>query len=950
MPSQRIVWIAGLALATALALVSCANVGGWIVPDKANTLYVATDGSDDNPGTRAKPFATLQRARDEIRTRKAATGLPDGATVVVLRGTYLLPEPLVLGPEDSGTEAGPITYTAARGARVAIKGSRPIAGWKPLRDAIWQADLSGVTLGESRFWQLFYNGKRQTLARTPNFDPKHPRSGGFAYLPTTLAKDGLKPMPYRPWGVRGKASQVTMAYNPERIDPGKWAKPDETRVHVWSWLNWNRNICRVKAVDTTRHTITLASRASYPLMEGNRFFVENVAEELDTPGEWHYDTKTHRLTFWPPDGQCPEGNVSVPVMYGLIKLHGDAAKKQFVRHVHLRGFDLGETHHTLVELRAAAHCSVVACTLTNCGSLALSISDASHHNEVRGCDIARCGGPAITLSGRRDWSHSLEGKIAHNLITNNHVHHVGEGGQAWGAIRINPGCGGNCTHDNVVSHNLVHDTPRQGISFNGFRNIVEFNHVHHTNQEQSDTGAIGMGSRDIYERGSIIRHNYIHDTGGYCMVRPGVWKYPHYCWGVYLDDYTSGVHVYGNLIVRAFRAGVMIHGGQDNVVENNIIVDSELNQIEYAPIDSLTSGRTPGHPDTGEWLMTGTRCLRNICVTRHEKAGWLRGKKWKQVVAESDHNVLWHTGGQPIAVNLKGVARDESWAAWRKLGFDAHLLVADPMFVDPERGDYRLRTGSPALKLGFKPIPFRKIGLYKSPDRASWPVADDCWREEHLIYPEGKPAAPKPRTRKSIPKLPAIRVKTPPTLDGKAAAPEWDWAERGAVATVAELSMGLGNGKQPSRARVAYDDKALYIALVNRVSDTSKLPRTGGTWGEHDGAEICIQDVSAKRPGPVFVVQGYPSGKCESVANADAPTDAVRRLGKAVRYAASIGKGTWTGEWCIPFAALGIDAARHPRIRFNIGVRKAAEGEWIAWVSTGGAPWKLARAGELVLK
>jgi len=173
--------------------------------------------------------------------------------------------------------------------------------------------------------------------------------------------------------------------------------------------------------------------------------------------------------------------------------------------------------------------------------------------------------------------------------------------------------------------------------------------------------------------------------------------------------------------------------------------------------------------------MTGTRCIGNIFCYHHEKAGWLRGKKWGQVVAESDRNLVWHTGGEPITVNLQGVPPDESWAAWQKLGYDAHSVVADPMFVDAERGDYRLRKGSPALKLGFKPIPFAKIGLYKSPDRASWPVADDppsrgrrspatageggCWREEHLIYPEGKPTPPAPRARKSIPKLPATRVK-----------------------------------------------------------------------------------------------------------------------------------------------------------------------------------------------
>ena len=84
-----------------------------------------------------------------------------------------------------------------------------------------------------------------------------------------------------------------------------------------------------------------------------------------------------------------------------------------------------------------------------------------------------------------------------------------------------------------------------------------------------------------------------------------VWEYPHYCWGVYLDDYTSGVHVYGNLIVRAQRGGVMVHGGQDNIIENNIIVDSSLQQVEYAPIDSVTSGRTKGHPVVGDIVTLG---------------------------------------------------------------------------------------------------------------------------------------------------------------------------------------------------------------------------------------------------------------------------------------------------------------------------------------------------------
>jgi hypothetical protein len=701
-------------------------------------LYVAADGNDAWSGRLAKPnaahgdgpLATLATARDRVRKTKSS-----GATVLVRGGTYLLRQPLRFGPQDSGTQQNPITYAAHPGEKVTLKGSRTVAGWKPLRDHIYQADLSGWELGESRFWDLYYQGQKQTLARYPNLDPQHPRSGGFLYLPETLAKDGLTPLPYQPWGIIDKASHVSLQYDPRRLDPGKWSQPTEVRVHVWSWMNWNRDILPIQAVDLKKHVITLRQPARYMLMKGNRFFIDNALEELDTPGEWYYDRKAKRLDFWPPGGENPDGKVSVSVLSELVQIEGDRKNQKFVENIHLRGFTLAESRGSLVTLKLAAHCTIAGCTLTNCGSTAIALSERSHHVRILGCDIAHVGGCGITLDDMVDWNHRLEDRVSHNVISNNHVHHVGEY-DAWGAIMINPSCGGNVTHNNVVSHNLVHDTPRQGITFNGFRNVVEYNHVHHTNQEQSDTGAIGMGSRDIYERGSIIRYNFIHDTGGYNMLRPGVWDYPHYCWGVYLDDYTSGVHVFGNIIARTYRGGVMVHGGQDNVIENNIIVDGLQQQVELMPIDHI-SGRNPACPDQSTWLMTGTKVVNNVFYYAGKASLYLRGDKWAQILAQCDRNLVWRSG-KPVAVEQYTAKPLKSWATWQKLGYDKDSLIADPLFVDAQHDDYRLRPESPALKLGFKPIPVDKIGLYKSPERASWPVADDCWREEHILYPEGR--------------------------------------------------------------------------------------------------------------------------------------------------------------------------------------------------------------------
>jgi hypothetical protein len=73
-------------------------------------------------------------------------------------------------------------------------------------------------------------------------------------------------------------------------------------------------------------------------------------------------------------------------------------------------------------------------------------------------------------------------------------------------------------------------------------------------------------------------------------------------------------------------------------------------------------------------------------------------------------------------VSLREAELMEEWEAWQARGLDAHSRVADPLFVDPARGDYRLRPESPAFALGFEPLPLAEMGCYPDPLRASWPV------------------------------------------------------------------------------------------------------------------------------------------------------------------------------------------------------------------------------------
>ena len=86
------------------------------------TIYVAPAGSDNNPGTKEMPFATIARARDAVRAAKKSCALSNGVEVVIADGRYAFSRQLKLDAQDSGVAGGPVVYRAEDGAQVSITG------------------------------------------------------------------------------------------------------------------------------------------------------------------------------------------------------------------------------------------------------------------------------------------------------------------------------------------------------------------------------------------------------------------------------------------------------------------------------------------------------------------------------------------------------------------------------------------------------------------------------------------------------------------------------------------------------------------------------------------------------------------------------------------------------------------------------------------------------------
>jgi len=642
-----------------LALV--ALLAGSLAHAAPVVFYVAPRGNDAWSGRLATPnaartdgpFASLTRARDEVRKLKA-TG---PVTVQVRGGIYQVTETLTLGPEDAGTAAAPIVWREYPGEKPTLLGGKTISGFEPYQGQILKADVAAQGLQDVPFRQLLCNGKRMDLARYPNRDAAHPVTGGWAYA-------GGDPVPM----YQNIPNEPQNVFIYREQDARQWARPEQGEVMVFPRYNWWNNIIPIKAVDREKRTITLTSDASYGIRNGDRYWVQGLFEELDAPGEWVLDKATWTLYFWPPDGVDPaKMTVCAPAIRTILEIGPGAANIIF------RGFTFECCEGTAISTNGATDCRIAASTIRNVGDYngsGVSVNGGKR-NGVTGCDIHDVGRDAVNLNGGNFDTLDPAG----NYADNNYIHHTG--------IYYKQGVGVSCSGvGNRISHNLIHDCPRFGIVWGGNDHLFEYNEIRHCNLETADCGAIYSWQVDWSKRGTKIRYNYLHDIIGFGWEN-GKWTSPHYNWGVYLDDGTCGVHVYGNVVARTILGGVHVHGGRDNVIENNILIDGRDSQVQYSgyvkdgwPLPMLNDAwqkfpgnaaylKYPGYEaltkSTADgWQMADNKFLRNIvCYTEPSAKLWAYDNlPFDRTI--SDYNLIWHKGGPVLTgqPKIKAVSGD----------------------------------------------------------------------------------------------------------------------------------------------------------------------------------------------------------------------------------------------------------------------------------------------------
>jgi parallel beta-helix repeat protein len=437
------------------------------------------------------------------------------------------------------------------------------------------------------------------------------------------------------------------------------------------------------SVDAGGRTISLGRRPGQgpAVRMGQWFYAQNVLAELDRPGEWYLDRDSGVLYFWPP-APLSSGKAIVSVVRDLVRCDG-------VANVTLRGLLVEAGRGSAVVVHGGQNVRVVGCTIRNMGNWAVKVTGGAGHAVV-GCDIYQTGQGGAHLEGGDRKTLTAGGHLADN----NHIHHTARWDPVYQQAITVFGVG------NRATHNLIEHVPHVAVGFTGNEQTIEYNEIYDAVFQSNDAGAIYTSPPDETwsMRGHKIRYNYLHDIQGFEAKG---------AMGVYLDDCFSSADISGNIFYDV-ATGILIGGGRDNLMTNNLF----LRCRSAFSIDARGLG----------WAKAvGVAATQELIRLKYREPPW--SVKYPELL-----NLL---EDEPLAPKGNVVARNVSYLGkWGRtepkalpyIKFENNLVDIDPRLAGNAPADFRLAPDSPARKLGFTPIAFDKIGVYRSDDRASWPV------------------------------------------------------------------------------------------------------------------------------------------------------------------------------------------------------------------------------------
>lgn len=736
--------------------------GGTMVASAA--LYVATNGNDNNDGSEGAPFATIQKAKDTIRSMKSAGSLPEGGVTVYLRGgTYYIDEGMTFTEEDSGTEGSVITYTAYPGEEVTLSGQTPLeASWfepaddeakdimidKNAADEVLMVDLGehGITdYGEmnTRGYhyfnkglyaqaELIVNNENQTLARYPN--------EGTISVPSENVD----------------TAAFGFIYTDDRVS--KWKDAKDGYITGTISINYENNTYPIDTIDTSKKLLTIKEGRINTYYTNGWFYGQNLLEELDTEGEYYIDRDTGILYYYPPD-DFTTGDYEI----GLTMLKKPIFNFNGAEYITVSNLTMnGGRGYAVLGTSAGYEIPSFRDWLVNSQGSDLSganyvkgsgstvyIADVNSYTEsqtfpghvwdgftdegegvnaieVKNCNIFNFGAGAIVINGTNVHLNSNHIKNtggtalylrggdletltpSGNTIENNNIHRVGYLQKAYVPAIAMHGVG---IH---VAYNDIYDAPHCIFNYHGNNHIIEYNRIHDAVKECLDMDAIYTRNEYMPQwRGNIIRNNYIYNLGIYPV---GEYTKQLNVSGIRTDNYGHALQIYNNVFANIGTEGAnnvlaITAQGNRNQIKGNMFIDCSATYLGWT---TYTPGAT--------WDMNNAEEKERVELAEHYASIPAFAEQYPELATFKDEyykSVATNVFDENLVVNIKfglsttnGTVNPSSTRGAPELILGENNIVTDedPGFVNYANGDYELKSDSEV----FEKIPeFQNIDMSK---------------------------------------------------------------------------------------------------------------------------------------------------------------------------------------------------------------------------------------------
>ena len=540
--------------------VPCSWLTGCSNKVNETAYYVSPKGSDENDGSKNKPFATPEKAVEAVRETIAA-GLNKPVTVYFHAGDYRLSN-INFTEADSGTAEYPVTYKAYGDGDVIFNGGKTLANENfktvtdeailarlkdEVKDKVKVLDLKaeGLTLEDignlyaigsastaSKYdddtvgnnCELFWNDVRLTVARYPNT--------GFSTFVEVIDE-----------GDKDNLIAGTLKVDSQTLAEMKtWQEPEKAWIFGYFMFNWADMTTPVLSMDFDNATVTPKYYSSYGYKDDGEYYFFNILEELDAEGEYYIDRDNMLLYVYPPE-ESKDKDALMSVSTDVL-ITGENVSNVTFEQIQFKG-----VRNDVIKLTGDNN-TFRDCKVMNSYGWAIGITGTN--NLVYGCEIAYMGKGGVNLKGG-DRDTLTPGN---NVIENCYIHHFEEIYRTYQQGAFVVGCG------NKIIHNEIAYAPHCVLSYSGNDHLIAYNYIHDVVYESSDAGALYVGG-DLTSFGTEVKYNLFENIGG----TEG--KYPK---AIYFDDGMSGGTIYGNIVVNCSGNAINLGGGRSLMVKNNLVI------------------------------------------------------------------------------------------------------------------------------------------------------------------------------------------------------------------------------------------------------------------------------------------------------------------------------------------------------------------------------------------